>query len=264
MARDNEYQLTPDEKALYSKLSRSVKNKIKRVEENYGVKLGGEIRVPAPDMFPSRAEFTRWRKQAESFTDRNNRKYQYVKNKFGIVASKAYLDELQENTKRAQKLSKEFTSRFDERPIIAKGKPIGVTVGEQKMFFAKPDKGIGKVRDFNFDDITSRDTLTRRFETARLRSEEAYYENSLITMQDNFIRSVEGSFNSEADYLVDLLRLVPPDAFYELYSIYNEIDFEIFDSEGQFINANEDILSRIEMYVEDYLAGKTDMSLKGF
>lgn len=264
MAGNGEYKLTPDEKALYRQLSRNVKNKIERVAKNYGVNLGGEIRIPSLDSFPSQKEFTRWRKQAESFTDRNNRNYQFVKNQHGVVASKAYLDTLQENVKKAQKLSTELTTRFDDREIIRKGKPTGITVAEQKMFFANPDKGIGKVRDFNFDDITSKRTLERRYDEALLRSDEAYYAESLERMQDNFIRSVEGSFNSEADYLIDLLRLIPPDVFYELYAIHGEIDFEIFDSEGQYVTANEDILERIEMYVEDYLKGKTDLSLKGF
>ena len=58
--------------------------------------------------------------------------------------------------------------------------------------------------------------------------------------------------------------MLPADDFYELFSIYNEISFENFDSENALGMASQDILERVRMYVDSYFEGKADMSLKGF
>lgn len=268
MAETGNFKLSPDEKALLAKLSRNVTNKIKRVEKNYGAKLANqlqrEFQIVPPDMIPSQKEFTRLRKKYESFTDPKNRNYQFVKNQHGVVANKAYLDEITQNVKRAQEISKEVRDRFKGVNIIQAGKETHITVEMQKMLMAKPDRGFGGVKDFNFDEIETERTLKRRYETAKERSKEAYYEEGLVRLQDNYIRSLEGSFNSDAQDVVDILRQMSPDDFYEIYSIYDEISFELVDSEGAFSGANEEILNRIRLYVTDFVKGRTDMSLKGF
>jgi len=268
MAKAGDFELSSDEKKLLTKLSRNVANKIKRVEKNFGDKLAKQLQreftIIEPDMIPSQREFTRLRKKYESFTDPKNRNYQYKKNQHGIVASKAFLDELEENVKKAQDISKEVRDRFKGVNIIQGGRETHITVEMQKMLLAKPDRGFNGVKDFNFDDIETERTLKRRFETAKQRSQEAYYEEGLVRLQDNYIRSLEGSFNSDADDVVAILRQMSPDDFYEIYSIYDEVSFELVDSEGAFSGANEEILERVRTYVNDFVKGRTDMSLKGF
>ncbi|CAC21524.1 DNA terminal protein [Bacillus phage GA1] len=265
MARESDFRLTKAQREEVSKLSRSVKAKTTRLLKNYGQDFTGYISPKSPDDIKSIEQFNAFKKRAESFTDRSNRDFQFVKNEYGVVVSKTELDEILSDTKKAQEVAEKILDRFNDVEVISGGQSTGFTVGENKELLAKPDKGFGRIEDFDFNKVKTQEGLDRFANRAKKRSQEAYYEESLRRLQDNFIRnSVEGTFNSEADDVVSKLRSLPADDFYECFSIYNEISFENFDSENALGMASESILERVRMYVNDYFEGKSDLSLKGF
>ncbi|QHJ75888.1 hypothetical protein [Bacillus phage SRT01hs] len=264
MARESEFRLTKAQREEVSKLSRSVKAKTTRLLKNYGQDFTAYISPKSPDDFKSLNEFNAFKKRAENFTDRSNRDFQFVQNQYGVVISKSELDEILRDTKKAQETAEKILDKFNDVEVISGGKSTGFTVGENKELLAKPDKGFGRIEDFDFESVRTQEGLDRFAARAKNRSKEAYYEESLRRLQDNFIRSVEGTFNSDADDVVEKLRNLPADDFYELFSIYDEISFENFDSENALGMASESILERVRMYVNAYFDGKSDMSLKGF
>lgn len=264
MAEDSNFRLTKQQREELNKLSRSVKAKTTRLLKNYGQDFTGYISPKSPNDIKNIEQFNAFKKRAESFTDRSNRDFQFIQNQYGVVISKSELDEILSDTKKAQETAERILDRFNDVEVIAGGQSTGFTVGENKELLMKADKGFGRIEDFEFDKVKTQEGLDRFANRAKKRSQEAYYEEGLVRLQDNFIRSVEGTFNSDADDVVQKLKMLPADDFYELFSIYNEISFENFDSENALGMASQDVLERVRMYVDAYFEGRSDLSLKGF
>jgi hypothetical protein len=82
-------------------------------------------------------------------------------------------------------------------------------------------------------------------------------------MKNNFIKALKGSFNSEADDLIDMIDIIPEDDFFELFLMNAEFTFEDYASDGS-IDGTEEQAELLRGYLQDYFKGNVDMSLKGF
>lgn len=234
-------------KEEYQRQMRNTKAKIRRVEKNYGVDLSSKIDMPSLESFESRSEFNQWVKKAERFRNRAVTDYQFVKNEYGVVASKKQLNKIERKTRKAQKLADEKISELEDKPFYSGGKEQG-TVGLQR-----PAKsGIYRPHDFDFSKVRSRQRLREIEGAMDKKSDESYYDERSKRMQDNFIEALEGSFNSLADELIDKIKKVPPDDFYQLYLMFDEFDFIYFDTEGQSVESDETSIGQMMKYIERY------------
>lgn len=262
MRRTTGIRLTRNDKAEFKRLVKNSKAKIRRVLKKYGVDLSNEIDIPDIDNFSDRQDFNEWKNHMRSFTDRRNLNYQYVKNDYDVVASKSQINEINKNIELANKRAQELREKNKDKPIISAGEKTVATVGGQQEILKNPSSLLSNHKKFDFDKVTSNEELEWELNRSRKISDVYYYDRRLETLKDNFIRSVEGSFNSLADDLVKELREIRADHFYEMFQMYAELDFALFDSEGQIVTANEGILYQIESYVDDYKAGKINFELK--
>lgn len=266
MARNPHIRITDNDRKTYARLVKNSKAKISRTKKKYGLDLSNEVELPPLESFTTRKQFNEWKQKQESFTNRANTKYQFIKNKYGIVASKATINEIERNTKEAQKIVDEQREKIEDKPFISGGKQQG-TVG-QRMQFLSPSQvtGMSRPSDFDFDKVRS----YNRLHTLRVGMEEKanpeYYDRRMAQMHQNFIEIVKKSFNSFSlsDELVERLRKIPPDDFFELYLIFDELSFEYFDSEGQDVHATEAMLEKIHSYLDRYERGDVNLDLKGF
>lgn len=139
---------------LYHREVRNTRAKINRVKKHHNIDLSEEIPIPSLEDFSSRKELNKWVREVQSFRNRANRNYQFVKNQYGVSASKARLDRIEEKTKKAQKLADEQIDKYEDKPFISGGETQG-TVGMQR-----PNKaGIYRPEDFNFEDVRSKQRL---------------------------------------------------------------------------------------------------------
>ena len=105
MARPPRIRITQNDRAEFARLARNAKAKVRRTFKNYGIDLTGEVDIPTLDDFKTRKQFNEWREKVESFTNRNNLNYQFVKNDFGVSASKKELNDIARDVKKAQRLA---------------------------------------------------------------------------------------------------------------------------------------------------------------
>ncbi|AYJ76458.1 putative terminal protein [Bacillus phage BSP2] len=266
MARSPRIRIKDNDKAEYARLVKNTKAKIARTKKKYGVDLTAEIDIPELDSFETRAQFNKWKEQASSFTNRANMRYQFEKNAYGVVASKAKIAEIERNTKEVQRLVDEKIKAMKDKEYYAGGKPQGTI--EQRIAMTSPAHvtGINRPHDFDFSKVRTYSRLRTLEESMEMRTDPQYYEKKMIQLQLNFIKSVEGSFNSfdAADELIEELKKIPPDDFYELFLRISEISFEEFDSEGNTVENVEGNVYKILSYLEQYRRGDFDLSLKGF
>jgi hypothetical protein len=248
-------------------LAKNTKAKIARTNKNYGIDLSSEINLPdSIENFSNRSEFNQWKERQASFTNRANTHFQFKKNEFDVVATKKQLNEIERKTKEAQRLSDQFNQKVDKQPFTSGGKEQG-TVAEERWKLGKPlGAGIRRPLDFDFDRIKSQRELENKLKSSEKRADPIYYNKRMEIMQRNFIENIRQSLNSDGDELVKKLELIPPDDFYEMYLMFDEFDFALWDSEGILFGNHEEAMQHVSQmlsYVERYEQKKINFDLKG-
>jgi hypothetical protein len=253
-----------DQQQEYKRLVRNTKAKMKRVKEEYGIDLSYQIEIPDFDEVKSPEAFDEFSEQMMSFTDRNNLNYQFGRNKWGMVYSKAEEAEGILNTKQAQENAQEFIDRFKEKEYQISGNDAGYTVGQRMMLFEKENvAGISVPDDFDIDAFQSRSRLEGRLELLEEKADGVFFDRSMRTMKENFMKSVKGSFNSEADDVVEMLDIMPEDDFFELFIQSAEFTFEDYASDGS-IDGTAEQAERLRGYLHEYFKGNMNTELKAF
>lgn len=175
--------------------------------------------IPSLDSFQSRSEFNKWKQQQESFTNRNNQRYKFVKNEFGVAASQSLINEINRNRNREIKAAKEELKKRKKDPKVK----------QELLKMAKPDSlGVHIPKKFNFKEVRSNLRLEDIMETTKRRSDPEFYPKRMVKMQETFINELEKAFNSDANWLIDKIREMSPDEFLNMYGKYNSFDFRVF------------------------------------
>ena len=229
---------------------------MKRVNDNYGIDLTSEVTLPKIQSFQTRKQYNQWKEQVQSFTNRANLDYQYVKNAFGTVASKKELNEMKRKTKIAQERARKLISGQIDKPWLMKGK-VRATQGQRMQMMAKD--GIGGVSvppDFDFNKMRTQRQFTERKEAIDDKMDPKYYDKKMARMQLNFMDILSLSFGEEADELLIMLNELTPKEFWELYDMFKEFDFQDYDSDGQNVRAGIDQLRMLEGYTEAFTSTK--------
>lgn len=254
----NQYQFPVGKKTLeeYQRQVRNTRAKVNRVKRVHNIDLTDEVEIPKLEEFSSRKEFNRWVEKQERFRSRSNPQYQFVRNEYGVSASKQRLREIEKKVDRARKLADEEIKKYEDTPFVSGGKQQS-TIGMQR-----PNKtGIYKPEPFDFRQVRSERRLEEIEESAQRKSEREYYDERLERMKDNFIVALSGSFNSLADDLINAIKDIPDDDFYQMYLMFDEFDFDYFDTEGQLVTADETSVGQMMKYVKMYENGDLDSDL---
>lgn len=259
MARQPNIRIMKRDEKEYNKLRRKVKNKLRRTRKKYGIDLSNEIPTPNLNDFTTRQEFNRWKEQAQSFTNRFNLNYQFRKNKYGVVASKARLQKIKRDTKRAQEIASNIGKQVKDKPFIVGGKKKS-TVGKQQLMLGRENYGgIYYPGDFNFEDFKYQDSLDAREKSIRKKARVPELEDKMQRMKDNYAEKVKEVFNSDGNEIGRKIDSMSAKDFYEMYLMYDEIDFfYLYES-----NAS-DYLSRIQNYIDRYERGDVSLDLSIF
>lgn len=248
----------------YQRLVRNTKAKLRRIEDEYGLDLSDEIKIPKYEELNSPEKFDEFAERMSSFTDRGNLRYQFERNKKGVVYSKQELNEGIAHTMIAQEKAREFIDKYKDNPYYVSGKEAGYTVGERMTLFERENvAGITVPNDFDIDAFESRSRLKGRLELLGEKASGKFFDQSMSRMKENFMRAVRGSFNSEADDVLDMIDIIPPDDFFELFIMKAEFTFEDYASDGS-IDGSEQQLEMLRGYLQSYFRGEIDMDMKGF
>lgn len=241
-------------------MAKNTKAKINRTSKNYGVDLSGDIDVPKLENFKTRGEFNTWKEKAKSFNSRYNTRYQFQKNKHGVVASKKEINEIKKATKQAQRIAENLKKKTAKKPFISGGKKQG-TLGQRMMQMGKPSvDNIHVPKDFDFSKIRSPKHLEEKKTNMFERADPNFVNIRSERLKENYYKTLADHFNSDADHLIDEIKDIPADDFFELYLMYDEFQFDFIYTEEQ----TQATLTKLESVIEQYKDGKVNMDLRGF
>lgn len=253
MAKFTPIRITKRDEEEYRRLRRNTRAKINRVKKNYDIDLEDEIPLPDLSTFQTRQDFNEWKEMQKSFTNIGNTDYQFVKNDYGVVASKRDIFRITQDTKKAQRLADKKIKEELDRPVFHDGEQVG-TVGDRASYMKEPDvTGIHRPKDFDFSEVRNKRRLEDVRTSMEKRKEKDYYDERNKRMLDNFISTLEGHFNSDSDELIEELKSINPDDFYGLYqSNFYVFDFNLYDSEGQLQNNSEGEVQAMIDVIKDF------------
>jgi hypothetical protein len=253
-----------DPQKEYKRLVRNTKEKLKRVQENWGVDLSYEIEIPKYNELNTTEKFDDFVEEMTTFTDRGNLHYQFNKNDKGLVYRLSEVERGEELTKQAQENAQNFIDRFKEKKYQVGGREMNYTVGDRMTLYDKENAaGITVPNDFDINAFETRSRLEGRLELLEEKSDGVFFDRSMRTMKENFMKSLKGSFNSEADDIIEMIDVMPEDDFFELFLMTGEFTFEDYASDGS-IDGTREQAEMLRGYLHEYYRGNIDMDLKGF
>jgi hypothetical protein len=267
-------------KSEYERLVKNAKSKVRSIKKKFGDRVtvleegtNGELtpvtkKVEDLVNIPRLKELDTWEQFHEtidklsSFTNRNNTKFQFKKNKYNVVASKNLLNTAERDTKRAQRRADEENKKNENKPIISDGKIIGTYGQLQKM--QAPSK-INRPANFNFGNMRNNERLRDVVNNMHRKADPSHYNRRAEKMRDTYIRELYDAFNSDADYLVSILKAMNPEDFLEMYKIEDAYDFQLFYI-MKYMDEAENLgeLGRITRIAEKYASGQGNFDMRNF
>jgi hypothetical protein len=218
----------------YKRLIRNAKSKIRRVKKAHNIDLSDEIKLPSLSSFQNRKEFNNFKEDINKFNKGLKNDYKIVKNDQGVAFTKKEVKAYEKKQKEAIQLAEEHYQK---------------TKSENQKIFLKPSN-LDIPRKIDLNDIRTRENFKNRMENLTKRSDPDYFNYRDELFKTNYIKSILGSFNERevVNEIVELLQAIPADRFYDIYKEYLEFfDFELFDSEGQSVGADDGHLAAIRL-----------------
>ena len=205
--------------------------------------------------FKTRKDFNTFKQKVEEVTSRSFKPLQTETSARGIKYPRIMLNIGLKHAGRAKDEAQRQIDKIKDLPIIIDGEERG-TVADREI--ASPDSeafGVYFPSDFDIDNFTTAQAVEKRIEKDRQRSDPEYYDERKEQMQENFISIFDGQDPNEVPpEIVQLLREMTPDEFYEFYWMFPDMSFEDFDSEsgrGFMSNAVEELLYRLANFTDN-------------
>jgi hypothetical protein len=227
-------RISKNDEQEYKRLVRNAKAKTRRLQKQHGIDLTNEISLPSLSSFQERKEFNNFKEDINKFNKGLKNDYKIVKNEHGVAFTKKEVKNYERKQKEAIQLAEEHYAK---------------TKTENQKIFLKPSN-LDIPRKIDLNDIKTRENFKTRMENLTKRSDPDYFNERDELFKTNYIKSILGSFNERevVNEIVELIQAIPADRFYDIYKEYIDyFDFELFDSEGQAVGADDGHLSVIRL-----------------
>jgi hypothetical protein len=227
-------RISKNDEQEYKRLVRNAKAKMRRLQKQHGIDLTNEISLPSLSSFQNRKEFNNFKEDINKFNKGLKNDYKIVKNEQGVAFTKKEVKKYERKQKEAIELAEQHYAK---------------TKTENQKIFLKPSN-LDIPRKIDLNDIKTRENFKTRMENLTKRSNPDYFNERDELFKTNYIKSILGSFNERevVNEIVELIQAIPADRFYDIYKEYIDyFDFELFDSEGQAVGADDGHLSVIRL-----------------
>lgn len=251
-------RITNKDKTEYARLVKNAKAKARNVKKKYDLDLSMYVDVPTLDEVSTRAEFNQLKERLSSFTNRANTNFQFKKNELGTVASKHEIYEAKILTEKAQRQAERRRNEILGKPYKVRGNEVMTVADRFAMLKRPPTAGIAVPPDFNFNDFQSTRDFKSYMESIKKKADARHLDQRMELMKQNFIETLSLSFNDEVDHIVEMLKNLPADDFYELYFTEEEFQFEHYYQADGLVSGEEGDLHHLEKILNDYYEGKLD------
>jgi len=208
--------------AEIKKLNQKISQKKSRIKTRYGV----EVDINAIDTSLRGKDLANSIEKAKSFLNRNNQKYQYVKNDKGVVFTKAEVTRSKLLFDRINRVNEKELKKLGKEKYTVEGRVVG-TVASINSVRARSLNERYKF-NFNLDRFRSR----REFETFATSKEESYKGDFIKRRRHhyraNYISALREAFGdaSDVEQLIGKITQLDLNEFYRLSMTSDERNIE--------------------------------------
>lgn len=262
----------------YNRLKKNSKAKIRNAIKKYGavvqdiqngeivqVDLREKLEIPSIESFMNRKAFNEWKYETEKFNKGKSSHAVFKKNAYGVAVTEQVITTIENLTKKEQRNAIKRKESLMEKPFISGGEVQG-TLGQRLLTMGRPTN-LNIPKDFKFEDIRNTTRLKDVFENKKRRSDPEFFDKRLERMKELYIFSLQQQFNSDADDVIEKIRQIPADDFYEMYQTIDEFEI-LFDPspqegyDGQSVDELNMMnqLHQIENEVDKYFRGDMNPS----
>lgn len=168
--------------------------------------------------FKTRDEFNAYKQQMESFLNKHNLNYQYVKNPHGVVVTKKEMNEIERTLKRVNRIREEEVKRRRKMPFKHGKKPTEFNVGEQEKLMGDTRfrESKHKVKN-NFHNMKNYSDYEEWKKEVEEEFGGNYRDKRSQGYKDRYIKGLENIFGDESKQLIKHIEKMPLGDFMDVY-----------------------------------------------
>lgn len=218
-----EFKLSAKQQSEVRRLNKSISNKKSRIKKEFGVEL--QIKTKPIKEFGSRKEYNEFVKQSKKFIDRRN--FRYVKNPHGVVLRREEYEQIKKDVEKINRRNKRKLNKIDKKTFTSRGKKTDTRVIDRRLML---DPRYDYLRDMNFkkrwQTLQTAQDVENYAEKAANRARDEYELEKQILFKNNYIKSLQNVFGSNANAIIDKVNEMSPEEFEQLYLTEDIVDFD--------------------------------------
>lgn len=218
-----EFKLSAKQQAEVRRLNKSISNKKSRIKKEFGVEL--QIKTKPIKEFGSRKEYNEFVKQSKKFIDRRN--FRYVKNPHGVVLRREEYEQIKKDVEKINRRNKRKLNKIDKKTFTSRGKKTDTRVIDRRLML---DPRYDYLRDMDFkkrwQTLQTVQDVENYAEKAANRARDEYELETQNLFKNNYIKSLQNVFGSNANAIIDKVNEMSPEEFEQLYLTEDIVDFD--------------------------------------
>lgn len=218
-----EFKLSAKQQAEVRRLNKSISNKKSRIKKEFGVEL--QIKTKPIKEFGSRKEYNEFVKQSKKFIDRRN--FRYVKNPHGVVLRREEYEQIKKDVEKINRRNKRKLNKIDKKTFTSRGKKTDTRVIDRRLML---DPRYDYLRDMDFkkrwQTLQTAQDVENYAEKAANRARDEYELETQNLFKNNYIKSLQNVFGSNANAIIDKVNEMSPEEFEQLYLTEDIVDFD--------------------------------------
>ena len=218
-----EFKLSAKQQAEVRRLNKSISNKKSRIKNEFGVEL--QIKTKPIKEFGTRKEYNEFVKQSKKFIDRRN--FRYVKNPHGVVLRREEYEQIKKDVEKINRRNKRKLNKIDKKTFTSRGKKTDTRVIDRRLML---DPRYDYLRDMDFkkrwQTLQTDQDVENYAEKAANRARDEYELETQNLFKNNYIKSLQNVFGSNANAIIDKVNEMSPEEFEQLYLTEDIVDFD--------------------------------------
>lgn len=197
-------------------------------------------------------------KDLQQFNKPGNKQTTIVKVNNDLYLTKAMVNRLERAETQLSIQKRKEEDRQRAAGVYSQGQQI-TTVFEQNRM-RRPNTAFSRfLPKYNLGNAKRKEDVEKAIQVREVRLDPKWYDEKMNQMRKNFIHSLEERFNSNADDVVEKLKLLNPNEFYTMYERFDEIDFMYVPSDEEASSFDDyevlddlrEILETLDFYEDD-------------
>lgn len=256
MARSSKIRFRNKDLVELKRLEHNVRNKQSRIRRKFGIEVKFNYLPIQEVKAGSRADFNRYKRELHNFTNRNAHRY-YRVNKILSVPYNEW-KEYTANLAKANKIRKKYYDKYKDLPLYSGGKPVGISVSQQKGFFARTGLDIFEPLSEGRGSMRTMRDFKYRYNNAKRKSNKRLVMKDLEQMQLNYLHAFENKLfytenepGEDARRIWNALQDMDFDTFYRIYLSEPKMSFDFLygtDDRQATINVIDSAFQRAGVY----------------